>query len=127
MTDVVLRVDSEDEDPVWLERTTTALFGDLRSLGLVNVGRALEEVPAGGKSGVGQSIATLVVSGVLSAGTVTALYKVIAAFLDRTKARSVTWKENGKEIVLTAVSAKDQRAAVELLLAARAEPDHEER
>jgi hypothetical protein len=115
MDEVVLHIYNGDGDASRLDRVTTALYDDLRESGAVRVRRADQDAEAGAKSGVGGSIAELVLTGTLSGGTVTAVYKVIVAWLDRTKARSVTWKDGEKELVLTAVSSKEQRRVFEQL------------
>lgn len=114
MGEVTLRVDGGD-DAAGLDRLTTILFGDLRALGVARVSRANGVDAAGSKSGTTQSIAELVLTGALPAAAITGVYKTITAFLDRAKARSVTWRQGDQEIVLTAVSGDEQRAFVERL------------
>lgn len=109
MTDVVLRVNGEDREE--LDRATTALYDDLRTLGDVQVRRGDEAGGPGAKSGVGGSIAELLLSG----GTVGAVYRVVVAWLGRSKARSVTWVQGEDKVELTAVSGADQRRVIELL------------
>ncbi|MBP2325667.1 hypothetical protein JOF56_006052 [Kibdelosporangium banguiense] len=55
----------------------------------------------------------LVLTGVFSAGTITAVTRVITAYIKRTSARSVTWQQGDKKIVLTGLSADDQKALAE--------------
>ena len=86
------------------------------------VRRAEQEPVEGSKSGVGQSIAELVLTGVLPGAAVTAVYKVITAYRKRAKARSVTWVQDGEEVELTALSGKEQRRMIELLVARKAAP-----
>jgi hypothetical protein len=118
MTTVVLSIDSTDIDSARLDRLTMLLYNDLRALKIIGVHRS-EELPLpGGKSGVGQSIGELVLTGGLSAGVVTAVYKVIVAYLDRVKARSVTWTQDGREVTLTGLPPKEQEKMIKLLIAA---------
>jgi hypothetical protein len=109
MTDIVLRVDAADREQ--LDRATTALYDDLRALGDVRVRRGDEAAAAGSKSGVAGSIAELLLSG----GTVGAVYRVVVAWLGRSKARSVTWVQGEDKVELTALSGADQRRVIELL------------
>ena len=98
MSEVVLRI---DDDPDQLPRLTTALFQDLHSSGLVDVERARAEAPAGAKAGIGADILELIIKGVFSTATVGAVTKIVLAFLERTKARSVTWVSGDKKVVVT--------------------------
>lgn len=109
MRDVVLRVDAEDRE--LLDSATTALYDDLRALGDVRVSRGAEAAAAGAKSGLGAALGDLLVSG----GTVAAVYRVIIAWLGRSKARSVTWVQGEEKVELTALSGADQRRVIELL------------
>lgn len=115
MSEVVLRIDAE---PAQQARLTTVLFQDLRATGLVKVAKAREEAPADAKAGVGSDLAELIVSGVFSAGTVTAVTKIVVAYLERTKARSVTWIDGDKKVVFTGIARDDQKALAEALAAA---------
>ncbi|MCR6484983.1 hypothetical protein M8542_19315 [Amycolatopsis sp. OK19-0408] len=110
MNDVVLRVDAADPD--LLDDATTALYEDLRDLGDVRVGRVEEAAEPGAKSGLGTALGDLVLSG----GTVAAVYRVIVAWLGRSKARSVTWVQGEDKVELTALSGADQRRVIELIV-----------
>ncbi|MGH3863432.1 hypothetical protein [Actinokineospora sp.] len=114
MGEVTLRVDGGD-DAAGLDRLTTLLFSDLRALGVAKVTRADGVEAHGGKSGTTQSIAELILTGALPAAAITGVYKTVTAFLDRAKARSVTWRQGDQEIVLTALSSDEQRKFIEKL------------
>ena len=116
MSEVVLRIDA---DPAQLSRLTTALFQDLRASGLVKVAKGREEAPEGTMSGVGD-VLDLIIKGAFSAGTLGAVTKIVVAYLERTKARSVTWDDGKRKVVFTGIARDDQKALAELLAA---EPD----
>jgi hypothetical protein len=121
MATATLRLDAGDVDAQQRNQLTKSLFESIRALHLVTVARAEQAAPAGAKSGTGQSIAELVITGVLSTGTVTAIAKVITAYVERTKARSVTWVQDGREVTLTGIAKADQ-SALAAALAATAKP-----
>lgn len=124
MATATLRLDAGDVDARRRSQLTKSLFDELRALHLVTVARSERPAPAGAKSGSGQSIAELVISGVLSASTVGAVAKVISAYIERTKARSVTWVQDGREVTLTGIAKADQSAlAAALAEAAKHRPD----
>jgi hypothetical protein len=123
MPHVTLRVDA---DPVQLDRLTSALFRDVRELALVKVAKGRDTAPEGAKSGTGSPIADLVLTGLFSAGTVTAITKVVLAYLERTKARSVTWIDGDKSVLFTGISSDDQRALAQALAASAAKDDEAE-
>ncbi|KAA2260999.1 hypothetical protein F0L68_19620 [Solihabitans fulvus] len=118
MGQATLRLDAGDVDDVRRHRLTRSLFDDLRALHLVNIARPELEAPQGARSGTGQGVAELIITGVLSTGTVTAIAKVITAYLDRTKSRSVTWLQDGREVTFTGISQQDQAALAEALAGA---------
>ena len=114
----MLSIDSTDVDPARLDRLTTQLYDDLRSLKIIGVHRPEDAPVPGGKSGAAQSLGELVLTGGLSAGVVTAVYKVIVAYLDRVKARSVTWTQDGREVTLTGLPPREQEKMIKLLISA---------
>ncbi|GAA4619094.1 effector-associated constant component EACC1 [Saccharopolyspora hordei] len=100
--------------PVRLHQLHDQLFRDLRAVPGIEVRRAREEAPADSKSGVGAQLAELVISGVLSAGAVAAMARVLVALVNRSAKRSVTIKRaNGDEMTLDATSADVQRRLAE--------------
>ncbi|MET0237768.1 MAG: hypothetical protein ABW224_24230 [Kibdelosporangium sp.] len=116
-----LTVDVPGDDAREIERLTRLLGTDLLALGLLSVRRDTAPAPADAKS-AGQ-LTELVVSGVFSAGTLAAVTRVITAHIKRTSARSVTWEQDGKKIVLTGISAEDQKALAEAFAENEAKDD----
>jgi hypothetical protein len=106
-----LVLDVPGADAREIERLTTLLGSDLRSLGLLSVRRDTSPSPENAKS-IGQ-LTELILTGVFSAGTITAVTRVITAYIKRTGARSVTWQQGDKKIVLNGLSAEDQKALAE--------------
>ncbi|HEV7907909.1 MAG TPA: hypothetical protein VGP03_07200 [Pseudonocardiaceae bacterium] len=115
MTEVTLRVDGGDVNDARLHQLTASLLKDLRALGLVKVARGEIDAPAGSKSGTAGQIAELVITGLFSASTISTIGKVIIAYVDRTKARSVTWEESDRKVQFTGMSKADQQALTNLL------------
>lgn len=113
MSPAHLTIEADDADSHEMERLTAVLFSDLRALGRLTVTRAKRPSPTGTMS-AGQ-LAELVVAGVFSASTMSAISKVISAYIRRTQARSVTWHQDDEKIVFTGISAEDQRRLVEAL------------
>jgi hypothetical protein len=114
MTKVVLRVDA-DADASRLHQLTSVLFNDVRALGSVTVAKAAGEAPDNAKSATGNTIAELVITGLLSASTVGAVRDVITAYIKRTGARSVIWRDGKHEVVFTGIAADDERVLAQLL------------
>ncbi len=121
MAGLTLRVDVDGADGRELHRLTTSLFTDIRRLGVVNVARAEGEAPPNSKSG-GAQLAELVVTGVLSGSTLAVVGKVIVAFVNRAKDRSVKITRDGQTWEFTGISEKDQHVLAKLVGAAEDEP-----
>ncbi|WP_405143892.1 hypothetical protein OG589_39980 [Sphaerisporangium sp. NBC_01403] len=100
-----------------LDRMVGSLYKDLRVLGLFNVKREQAPPPTGAMAGAGYQLGTLVLSGIFSAATMGALGKVLTAYVDRAKARSVEWEFDGHKGLFTALSRDDQRLLVEAVAA----------
>jgi len=99
------------------DRQVRALYGDLRTLGLLRVERGTVAAPEKSMAGVGHDLAVLVVSGAFSAASLKALSNVVVAFVERSKARSVEWEIDGHKGSFGALSAKDQQALAEAVTA----------
>ncbi|MPZ85273.1 MAG: hypothetical protein GEV28_34760 [Actinophytocola sp.] len=108
--DIVMSIDGADASPQALDRLTTLLIGDLRTARVGRVDRRSAPAGQGSKSGLVPLVGELTVSGMASAA-VWLLYKTLTAFLDRSKARSITVKVGAAEIEVTAAS-KDEIAKV---------------
>lgn len=122
MTRLTLAIDAEGVDGSRLDHLTRTLQADLRATGLVTVTRPRVDAPEHTRSGTGASIGELVVSGVLSASTMSALARVMVAYIKRTSARSVVIKRGEDEYRFTGLS---EDAELELIqhLTAHADAD----
>ncbi|WP_124820836.1 hypothetical protein [Micromonospora ureilytica] len=69
-----------------------------------------------GEKGAAHSFAELVLTGGLSAATVTAVATVIVGFVQRGAARKLVLRDGDRELEVTGVSARDARTAVEAFL-----------
>jgi len=75
-----------------------------------------------GEKGGAHSLAELVITGGLSAATVTAVASVIVGFVQRGAARKLVMRHGDRELEVTGVSARETRAAVEAFLRQTADP-----
>ncbi|WP_367136033.1 hypothetical protein [Saccharothrix sp. HUAS TT1] len=125
MADLTLRVVADGAPDRELHRLTTSLFNDIRRTGGVDVARGRAEAPAGSKSGAAAQLAELVVTGALSAATLTAVGKVVIAFVNRQKERSVKIERGDETWEFTGISADDQRLLAEMLRTAEDRPELE--
>lgn len=112
MVPAYLSVNADHADSREIERLTGALFSDLRRFGRLSVTRTTSPAPEGAMS-AGQ-LAEIVLSGVFSASTVTAVAGVIKAYVQRTRG-SVTWKQGDVTVVFDQNPDDVQRRLVELL------------
>lgn len=101
--DVVLSIDGAGASPQALDRLTTLLVGDLRAARVGRVERCSAPAAQGSKSGLVPLVGELTVSGMASAA-VWLLYKTLTAFLERSKAHSITVKLGATEVKVTAAS-----------------------
>lgn len=125
VADLILHVVADGAPDRELHRLATSLFNDIRRIGGVDVARAQAEAPTGSKSGAGAQLAELVVTGALSAATLTAVGRVVIAFVNRQKERSVKIVRNDETWEFTGVSADDQRLLAEMLRTAESRPELE--
>lgn len=116
--------DNRGRDRRVRERAGQMLLNDLRR---VRVPAEPAEAPseAGAKSGWGANLAELIIGGVMTGATVTAVTSVILAFVQRGTARSVTLVDGDRSIVVEAASREDQRMLLEQFLRGR-EPREQE-
>lgn len=110
--DVGLRIDGADVAPRALDRLTSVLSDDLRAARVGTVGRPSAGGAPGAKSGLVPLVGELTVTGVASTG-VWLLHRTIVAFLDRSKARSVTVKLGATEIEVTSATKDEVARALE--------------
>lgn len=118
MTQLTLTIDPEGVDVSRLHHLTRTLQSDLRATGLVTVSRPEVEAPEDTRSGTGSTIGELVVSGLLSASTMSALASMVIAYLKRTGARAVVVKRGKDEYRFTGLSEDAQRELIDRLVAA---------
>jgi hypothetical protein len=125
MTRLTLIVEADGSDAHRLEQLTTTLRSDLVATGLVTVTRARSTPPPDTRSGTGMSIGELIVSGVLSTGTMSALAGVLIAHIKRTGARSVTVRHGEDEFRFTGLTEDAQRDLIDRLTASTAKATDE--
>lgn len=118
MTDILLSLGRSGATPQTLERDLGVLRGELLAVRTLAIRRPATNPPDGAKSGTASSIGELVLTGVLSTGTIAAVTRVIGDFLKRNADRSVTVRRGDTEITLTGQSQKEQ---LELLRATLSE------
>ncbi|WP_329318887.1 hypothetical protein [Streptomyces sp. NBC_01262] len=106
-----------DIGPEKLDRLVSSLYKDMRALGLFTVRRAPAVPPEGAMAGAAYEVGQLVLTGAFSAAGLGAVAKVLAAYIDRVKARSVEWKFGEIEGKFTALSQDEQRLLVEAFAA----------
>mgnify|MGYP006206402793 CR=1 FL=1 len=112
---LTLTVDARAADELELHRLSASLLKDIRALGVVNVVRAEGEVPVDGKSVWAPHLTELVITGVLSASAITTVGKVVIAFVNKAKDRSVKVTKGDKTWLFTGVSSADQHELAQLL------------
>jgi hypothetical protein len=115
MTELGLTITSS-ESTATVDRGTGQLLREIAALGTVNVRRPSARVPAGAKSGVGASIGELIVTGLLSTGTIAGIANIIGAYLKRHNGRSVKVKSGDKEITITGQSPDEQLELLRTIL-----------
>lgn len=117
MTRLTLIIDADGTDAHRLDQLTGTLRSDLVATGLVTVTRPHPTPPPDTRSGAGLSLGELIVSGVLSTGTMSALASVLIAHIRRTGARSVTVRHGEDEFRFTGLSEDAQRDLIDRLTA----------
>ncbi len=113
MVDLTLRVEGADQAPATAQRLADQLFDELRAARVGRVGRVPGPAQPGGKSGAAQVVGQLAVSGAAS-GALLTIHRTVVAFLNRSKARSVTVKIGDTEVVITAATGHEVARAMEL-------------
>ncbi|WP_405731588.1 hypothetical protein OG607_33915 [Streptomyces sp. NBC_01537] len=114
-----------DIGPEKLDRLVSSLYKDMRELGLFTVRRAPARPPEGAMAGAAYEVGQLVLTGTFSAAGLGAAAKVLAAYIDRVKARSVEWKFGETEGKFTGLSHREQRLLVEAFAARVADENRE--
>jgi hypothetical protein len=98
MSEVVLTVDAGGRDTGWLDEVTGELADDLRAISGVSVRPVT--APAEGKSGLVEVVGEVVVSGGGLGVAAWAVRDIVRAFLDRTRAKSVTIRRGNRHLVI---------------------------
>jgi hypothetical protein len=115
MTRLTLIVDADGTDVHRLDHLTSTLRSDLIATGLVEVTRPRTDAPRDTRTGAGLTIGELIVSGVLSTGTMSAVASVLIAHIRRTGARAVTVRHGADEFRFTGLSEDAQRELIDRL------------
>jgi hypothetical protein len=116
MAELGLTITSDGEQAATVDRITGQLLREMSALG-VGVRRPNVLVPDGAKSAVGSSIGELVITGLLSTGTIAGIANIVSACLKRHNGRAVTVKKGDLEVTLTGQSPKDQFELLRTLMA----------
>lgn len=110
---LLITIDLSDCTAERTDALTRALRSELLSSEVDSVVPAPELTPPGAKSGLGQSVGVLLVSGTFTAAALSSITQIVKAWLDRAKARAVTIERGGHKLTLAGASHRDQRAVVE--------------
>jgi hypothetical protein len=116
MAELGLTITSDGEPAATVDRITGQLLREMSALG-VGVRRPNVPAPAGAKSAVGSSIGQLVITGMLSTGTIAGIANIVSAYLKRHNGRTVTVKKGDLEVTLIAQPPKVQLELLRTLMA----------
>lgn len=116
MSELRVELDVAHLHPVDQDAARRQLAERLRQVGGVTVA-PVPVAAADGTKGVGYDLASLLLGGTLSAATVRTAGKVVVAYLERAKARSVTFRRGDVSVKLAGQSAADQDALLDRLAA----------
>jgi hypothetical protein len=97
-----------------VDALAAGLADDLRSVRGFQVAHAQSPAGGHGKSQQAWELGMLIVGGVFSATTMRALAQIAIAYADRVKARSITLRSGGNELVITGANRVDQRLVDQL-------------
>jgi hypothetical protein len=112
---VRIGLDVDRGDPRGIDQAGRLLVAEF-ARARVSVRPAAEAPPPGAKSAGMHSLAELIMTGGLSAATVTAAASVIVGFVQRGAARRLVLRDGDRELDVTGVSPQDIRSAVEAFL-----------
>ncbi|TLG08775.1 hypothetical protein FEK35_16465 [Nocardia cyriacigeorgica] len=116
MGDVVIVIDGgQRHGPDWLDQVTGELRADLEEIRGVRVRPVPAPAPEGAKSGVVEQIGQLAVSGGALGTAAWVVRDIVAKFIDRAGARSITIKKGEDELTITAASAEQIDRLLDLL------------
>ncbi|GGU61148.1 hypothetical protein GCM10010211_27580 [Streptomyces albospinus] len=111
--DVTVVVHDEDADAQELDELTQQLHAELLRLELPDVARGSAPGGTGAKSGLVQSLTTLVLSGGFSAAVLRSVTVVVRDWIRRSGARKAVLVSGEHRLEIEAASKKTQDAAVE--------------
>ncbi|MER7444610.1 hypothetical protein [Micromonospora avicenniae] len=97
-----------------VDALTAGLADDLRSVRGLQVAHAQSPASEHGKSQQAWELGMLIVGGVFSATTMRTVAQIAIAYADRVKARSITVRSGGNELVITGATRVDQRLVDQL-------------
>lgn len=97
-----------------VDALAAGLADDLRSVRGLQVAHAQSPAVGHGKSQQAWELGMLIVGGVFSATTMRAIAQIAIAYADRVKARSITVRSGGNELVITGATRVDQRLVDQL-------------
>ncbi|MEV4808673.1 hypothetical protein [Micromonospora avicenniae] len=97
-----------------VDALAVGLADDLRSVRGLQVAHAQSPAVGHGKSQQAWELGMLIVGGVFSATTMRAVAQIAIAYADRVKARSITVRSGGNELVITGATRVDQRLVDQL-------------
>jgi hypothetical protein len=100
MTEVLFVLTADRQDGERLDRLTGELARDLRALPGITVESATSAPAAGSKSGIALAIGQLAVSGGALSAAALAIRGIVAQFLDRNRATSVTVRNGDREVTI---------------------------
>ncbi|TLF56725.1 hypothetical protein [Nocardia cyriacigeorgica] len=116
MGDVVFVIDGGGRrGSDWLDQVTGELRADLEEIRGVRVRSVAVAAPDGAKTGVVEQIGQLAVSGGALATAALLVRDIVAKFIDRAGARSITIKKGEDELTITAASAEQIDRLLDLL------------
>ncbi|KUL51384.1 hypothetical protein ADL22_06180 [Streptomyces sp. NRRL F-4489] len=119
---VVVHDDAGDEQ---LDATTRQLADELRELELPEVARARQAGAAGGKSGLVESVSTLVLGGGFSVAVLRSVTRIVQDVIRRSGARKAVLVSGGHRLEIQGASKRTTDAAVDAWIqavAAEADP-----
>jgi hypothetical protein len=101
MSDVVFVIATgRGRDPGWLDQVTDELADDLQAIGVTTARRTSVGFERGVKSGTMATFGELVASGGAAGVAAWTLRDIIRAFLERTRAGSVTVRKGDRELTI---------------------------
>lgn len=117
MIEFSLRLASPGEAPATVEQHARQLGRELTGRTGLETGKPRLPAKEGAKSSTATSIGELIVTGVVSAGSIAALTQLISTYLRRHDGRSIVVRNGDTEIELSGQSQEEQQELLDRLLA----------